>query len=117
MKESQFQLKVIKWFEQNKIYAIKQNASGISKAGVPDILANVNGLFMGIEIKKDVKSKATELQKYNINMINNQQGVACVLRPETFELFKKLLTIFLLDNGLRKTNTFRENIITRIGIE
>ena len=77
--EGRFQRKVLKWFEKNKIYAIKYNASGISKAGVPDIVACIDGCFVAIELKKE-KGVASDLQKYNVRKIN-KTGIACVLRP------------------------------------
>lgn len=37
--------------------------NGFGKSGIPDIVAIVNGLFVGIEVKADHTRKPTELQK------------------------------------------------------
>lgn len=89
--EANFQKKIIKYLESIDAYVFKHNASAISKAGVPDIICCYKGLFIGVEVKKDNKSKPTELQKYNLNKINKCGGVGIVLRPNKFELFKELI--------------------------
>lgn len=102
MSETNFQKKIIKYLESINAYVFKHNASAISKAGVPDIICCYRGLFIGVEVKKDNKSKPTELQKYNLNKINNCGGIGIVLRPDTFELFKELI------KGLKKVRILRE---------
>ena len=102
MSESNFQKKIIKYLESIDAYVFKHNASAISKAGVPDLICCYRGLFIGIEVKKDNKSKPTELQKYNINKINECGGIGFVLRPDKFELFKELI------KGLEKVRILRE---------
>jgi hypothetical protein len=104
--EANFQKKIIKYLESVDAYVFKHNASAISKAGVPDIICCYKGLFIGVEVKKDNKSKPTELQKYNLNKINKCGGVGIVLRPDKFELFKELI------KGLEKVRIVRE-----IGVE
>lgn len=104
--EANFQKKIIKYLEEIGAYVFKHNASAISKAGVPDIICCYKGLFIGVEIKKDNKSKPTELQKYNLNKINECGGVGIVLRPDKVELFKELI------KGLEKVRIVRE-----IGVE
>lgn len=106
MSEANFQKKIIKYLESVDAYVFKHNASAISKAGVPDIICCYKGLFIGVEVKKDNKSKPTELQKYNLNKINKCGGVGIVLRPDKFELFKELI------KGLEKVRIVRE-----IGVE
>lgn len=102
MSEANFQKKIIKYLESVDAYVFKHNASAISKAGVPDIICCYKGLFIGVEVKKDNKSKPTELQKYNLNKINKCGGVGIVLRPDKFELFKELI------KGLEKVRILRE---------
>ena len=106
MSETNFQKKIIEYLESVDAYVFKHNASAISKAGVPDIICCYKGLFIGVEVKKDNKSKPTELQKYNLNKINKCGGVGIVLRPDKFELFKELI------KGLEKVRIVRE-----IGVE
>ncbi|WP_054637161.1 VRR-NUC domain-containing protein [Thalassobacillus sp. C254] len=56
---------------------IKTHGNLFSKAGVPDILACINGRFVGIEVKKP-GGKVSELQKANIRLIEKAGGVAFV---------------------------------------
>lgn len=102
MSEANFQKKIIKYLESIDAYVFKHNASAISKAGVPDIICCYKGLFIGVEVKKDNKSKPTELQKYNLNKINKCGGVGIVLRPNKFELFKEITLEFINNKDLNK---------------
>lgn len=117
MSETQFQKKILNFLKSKNIYAIKQNASGLTKTGVPDIISNIRGLFVAIEVKKDKYSKPTELQKYNINEINKSEGIAFVLRPDKFEIFKLLIEDLLLDFDYYDIDKFKKRIIEQIGIE
>lgn len=117
MVESDFQRKATKWLESNGAYCRKQNASGLSKKGTPDYLNCLDGVFLAIEYKKSEKDKPSELQKKNINDINKSNGIAIVLRPETFDIFKIMIRIFLLDKTLNRVETLKNNLITRVGVE
>lgn len=119
MSEANFQKKIIKYLESIDAYVFKHNASAISKAGVPDIICCYRGLFMGIEVKKDNKSKPTELQKYNLNKINKCGGIGIVLRPDTFERFISLLDTLRRELQLQGCIDKRVilQIIREIGVE
>jgi len=56
---------------------IKTHGSLFSKAGVPDIIACVNGIFVAIEVKK-TGGVVSELQKANIKLIQHAGGIAFV---------------------------------------
>ncbi len=60
----------------------------MSKAGIPDIIACVNGKLVGIEVKAP-DGKPSELQKRNIRLINECEGMGYILYPKDFEVFKK----------------------------
>jgi Holliday junction resolvase len=75
MKEKQLQYKILKLLRLEKAYSIKQIVS--NKAGVPDIVFCINGLFGAIEVKGD-KGKPSELQLYNINKIKKAGGKAII---------------------------------------
>lgn len=60
----------------------------MQKAGIPDILACVNGHFVAIEVKSST-GRPSELQKYNIRKINESKGYAIITYPEDFEQLKK----------------------------
>ena len=69
MTEKQFENKIKKFLKSHNIWFTKIWGGGFQKAGIPDILACVNGRFVAIEIKGS-SGKPTELQKYNIKKIN-----------------------------------------------
>ncbi|MGG2053079.1 VRR-NUC domain-containing protein [Lysinibacillus pakistanensis] len=90
MRENQFQQKVIKFLkEQPNAWFIKYWAgSQYTKEGIPDILACIDGVFHGIELKTDVGTPS-KLQLYNIRKINDAGGEAYILRPKDFEAWKE----------------------------
>lgn len=60
---------------------------GFQKAGIPDILACVNGVFVAIEVKAE-NGTPSALQKRNIRLINEAGGIGYILYPCDFEKFK-----------------------------
>ena len=90
MTEKQLENKIKKFLKSHNIWFTKIWGGGYQKAGIPDILACVNGYFVAIEIKGN-SGKPTELQKYNIKKINESNGVGIILYPKDFERFKLLI--------------------------
>lgn len=62
----------------------------MTKSGIPDILACVNGHFVAIEVKAQ-NGKPSDLQLYNVKKIREAGGVAIILYPDDFDEFKKLI--------------------------
>ncbi len=77
VKEKQIENKIKKWLEGNGYWWMKVHGDMFQKSGVPDILACVNGKFVGIEVKRP-GGRLSELQKYNIERIQAAGGVAFV---------------------------------------
>lgn len=73
MLESKLQAKSIEFL--NNIGAYVVNTIVSSKNGVPDLLCCYEGRFYGFEQKTDDGIKS-EIQQYNINLINSAGGVA-----------------------------------------
>lgn len=67
-----------------------------TKAGVPDILACVNGKFLGIEVKAP-NGKPSELQLYNLRKIDEAGGYGILLYPKDFTLFRRLIWDIVTD--------------------
>ena len=91
MKESQFQTKVIQFLKEHGVYVIKYWGGGrYTKAGVPDIVACINGYFIAVELKTDT-GRVSKLQEYNLEEIRKAGGIAIVLRPKQFNSFKQFI--------------------------
>jgi len=98
MNETQFKQKVQKFLDSQGVYHVKQLGCAYTKSGIPDLLACVNGYFLGIELK--VKpNKPSELQLYNVDQIRKAGGVAFILYPEDFEDFKKIVKELMNDGN------------------
>jgi len=75
VKEQAIQAKILKLLKP--YYTVKVVAA--TKAGVPDILACINGHFVGIEVKTPkTKTNTSELQKYNLRKIEENGGYSLV---------------------------------------
>lgn len=90
--EKSFEIKVKKYLQSfgNQIWHFKVWGGGYQRSGIPDLIACVNGIFVAIELKSD-SGKASELQKYNIKLINKSNGLGIILYPTGFESFKKII--------------------------
>lgn len=71
-------------------YFVKYFANRNTRSGIPDILACINGYFVGVEVKAEHGS-FTPLQEYNLIMIREAGGFGFVLYPSGFEEFKKFV--------------------------
>ena len=75
--EQKIQSKIIKYLESIGAYIVKVIKA--TKAGVPDIIACLNGRFIALEVKTP-KGRPSELQLYNIEKIQKAGGIAGVVR-------------------------------------
>lgn len=88
--EKNFENRIKKFLKSERIFYVKYFANCYTKAGIPDILACHNGIFLGIEIKAE-GGKLSELQKVKLQEIAEAGGGAIVVFPSGFELFKKYI--------------------------
>lgn len=88
--EKNFENKIKQYLKNNDYYFVKYFANRMTKVGVPDILACVNGSFLGIEVKSST-GKPSELQIYNVKTINECGGFAVIVSPEQWEFLKMLI--------------------------
>lgn len=101
MKEKPFELKVREYIRSLGGWEYKVWAGGVyAKAGIPDILACIDGLFIAIEVKSD-RGKPSALQLRNIRVIREAGGYARVLYPKEFQDFKEELNAYISTNGKR----------------
>lgn len=101
--EKRFENKVKKYLDSRGAWYVKYFANAYTKRGVPDVLACVNGYFVGVEVKAP-DGKPSELQIYNVRAINAAGGFAFVLYPSAFEKFKQFV------EGLARDEFDRDNI-------
>lgn len=60
--EAKVKKKVVELLKEYKVWYFFPASNGFGKAGIPDIIAIVDGVFVGIECKADRTKKPTELQ-------------------------------------------------------
>ena len=101
--EKQFENKVKSWLRQlqkegQPVKFIKIWGGGYQKAGIPDLICCINGIYFEVELKAS-NGRPTELQKYNIKVTNAANGIGMILYPEGFEQFKAIV------KGVMKCNS------------
>ena len=75
--EKKIENQIKKWLDKQGYWWMKVHGDLFQKSGVPDILACINGRFVGIEVKRP-GGKVSALQDYNIEQIRASGGVAFV---------------------------------------
>ena len=101
--EKKFEELVREFLDKNGIYHFKfwggnlKTSSGNyikTKIGVPDLICNINGIFVGLEIKQK-NGHPSEEQIKNLCEINKTGGLGFLVYPKDFKLLqiciKKLL--------------------------
>ena len=96
--EKNFENRIKKYLDEKKIWYVKYFANRNTRSGVPDILACVNGHFLGIEVKA-THGKPSPLQIYNQQKIIESGGTAVIAYPADWEKLKKII-----ENLLTKQN-------------
>ena len=88
--EKNFENKIKTYLDKEGCWFVKFFANSFTKSGIPDILACVNGFFVGIEVKAQ-NGKPSELQIRNRNKIRECGGISIILYPNQFDDFKLLI--------------------------
>lgn len=94
-KEKWVKAQVVKMLKDIDAYYFFPVANGWMSSGVPDIIACINGRFVGIECKAG-KNSTTAIQDKNLIAIKKNGGVALIVN-ET-----KLTQLEILLNGLNQ---------------
>lgn len=80
MKEADIVKAIMKYLKTvPKCFAWKEHGGMYGTAGIPDIIACVNGRFYGFEVKTETR-KPTALQQATIRKILDAEGIAVVVR-------------------------------------
>lgn len=86
MREKDFENQVKAYLKKHGAWILKTWSNGVQREGVPDILACVDGYFVGIEVKAE-KGTPSDLQLWNIRNIRKAGGIAFVLYPDQYDDF------------------------------
>lgn len=76
--------------ESEGVYYFMPPANGYGRAGVPDFVCCVNGLFLAIETKAN-GGKPTALQIREIETIRRNNGVAVVVDETNWEMLRDMI--------------------------
>jgi hypothetical protein len=88
--EKAVKAKVKAVLESEGVYYFMPPANGFGRSGVPDIVACVNGLFIGIECKAN-GNKPTALQIREIEAIRRSNGVAVVVDETNWDMVRDMV--------------------------
>lgn len=99
--EKTFENKIKTFLDGQGAWYVKFFANRMTKDGIPDILACVNGYFVGIEVKAQ-NGHPSDLQKYHCNKIREAGGFAFIVYPSGWDEFKKII------EGLHRETYSRE---------
>lgn len=78
--EKKVENKIKRYLDSLGAYYLKVHGSAYQPAGTPDILACINGRFIGIEVKKPKGGVVSDLQKLKLRQIENAGGVGIIAR-------------------------------------
>lgn len=88
--EKLFEEKIKKYLKHKGAWVVKIWGGGFQSAGIPDLLVCYKGLFIAIEVKA-TRGRPSDLQKYNIEKIQEAGGYGIILYPKDFEEFKRFI--------------------------
>lgn len=88
--EKVFENRIKKYIKDKGGYCVKYHGNAYSTNGTPDILACVNGYFLGIEVKAQT-GKPSELQLVKIRDIREAGGFGYVVYPSGWDMLKDII--------------------------
>jgi len=99
--ESKTKARVKRILEEAGVYFFMPPANGYGRAGIPDVIACVNGFFLAIECKAG-KGTTTALQERELQRIQAARGIARVIYDR--EADYAALTVLIAALKQRKPN-------------
>lgn len=78
--EGRIKRKIIAWIKETwpDSYAFRYPAGMFGRAGVPDIIACIEGFFVAIEVKSEV-GRVTGIQMLELKSIQKAKGIAVLI--------------------------------------
>lgn len=101
--EKRFENKIKEYLKEKGCWNVKFFANRMTKVGVPDIIACVNGRFVGIEVKAE-NGRPSELQLWNQKEIRKSNGISVIAYPEQWDELKKLIDKLLEEPTIKNTS-------------
>lgn len=92
--EKRFENRIKKLLDESGAYHVKYFGCGFTQAGVPDLLACIQGRFVGIEVKAD-NGRPSPLQIHNLKQIQASGGIGVLVYPKDYEALKRLIQTLL----------------------
>lgn len=89
--EAKVKTQVKRILDDNHVYYFMPPGMGLGRGGIPDIIACVNGHFLGIECKAG-KGKTTALQDRELAAIQAAGGTAAIINEENIHTLKELIS-------------------------
>lgn len=88
--ENKVKTRLKKTLDEMGIWHFSPFQAGMGRAGIPDIIACYNGLFVAFECKAN-GNKPTALQQREIDAIRTAKGLAFVVDENNVQEIKELL--------------------------
>lgn len=88
--EAKVKAKVAKILVKLGVYYFFPAANGMGRAGIPDIICCMDGLFIGIECKAG-KNVPTALQERELSRIAEAKGLAWVINEQNVDKLEEVL--------------------------
>lgn len=98
--EKKFENNIKRYLADKGLYYLKVHGNTFTPNGTPDILACVNGYFLGIEVKAQ-NGKPTALQLLKIRNIRDAGGFAYVVYPSGWNKLKAVIDGLLIEEFTR----------------
>ena len=95
--EKAFEQRVKQYLSDQGCWVLKTWSNGVQREGVPDLLICINGYFLAVELKA-ANGKPSSLQLWNVEQIRAAGGIAIVLYPDMFDVFKQMVELLLSGN-------------------
>ena len=102
LREKVFENKIKDYLKEKGAWFVKTWSNGVQRDGIPDIIACVNGYFVGIEVKA-ATGHPSALQLHNIKWIRESNGIGIILYPDQFEEFKTFIEGLFFNKPLNRS--------------
>lgn len=88
--EKSFENRIKNYLKAHNCWYVKYFANRMTRSGVPDILACINGFFVAIEVKAS-NGRPSDLQVWNRDQIRKAGGISIIVYPDQWEDFQLLI--------------------------